>query len=200
MASDADFELAKIRFRRLYQKATELKIKDKDIAKFDFVLKYKENKLNIVVIILKWIAITLLLLCLVSLSLYGAVQANFIASKTIAEWSTVFTGIDLKKDPCIYLFSKNLLDVFRPPVDCTFCHGITGFERVQNLSPEVFVKKYAYSGRPVIITDATQNWTATEKFSFDYFKTVYKKDSPVLHGGEREFQFFSYKTELHIGW
>jgi len=30
--------------------------------------------------------------------------------------------------------------------------------------------RYAYSGRPVIVTDAMSNWTALRSFSFDFFK------------------------------
>ena len=42
------------------------------------------------------------------------------------------------------------------------CLGISEFERVANLTRKDFTDKYAYSGRPVIITDATKDWTASQ--------------------------------------
>ncbi|XP_057290459.1 uncharacterized protein LOC130613150 [Hydractinia symbiolongicarpus] len=196
MASDADYELAKIRFKRLYQKAKDLKIRDDDLKKFSFVKRYKEEKLNIVSLAVKWLFIVLVVCTLVLAGVFVAVKTDVLAAKTLAEWSTIFTGIDLKTDACVYPFSESLLDVFRPPVDCSFCRGITKFDRVSQLSQQDFVEKYAYSGRPVIITDATKNWTATEKFSFEFIKSVYRKDSPVLSGDSKECQFFPYQTKF----
>ncbi|CAL7940419.1 unnamed protein product [Xylocopa violacea] len=48
---------------------------------------------------------------------------------------------------------------------------------------------YAYSGRPVVVTDAMANWTATTKFSFAFFKSLYD-------GEDANCQFFPYKTEF----
>ena len=56
--------------------------------------------------------------------------------------------------------------------------------------------RYAYTGRPVVIEDGQKNWTARTKFSFDFFKGIYSKDSPVLNNFERNCQFFPYKTEF----
>ena len=197
MASDADYELAKIRFRRLYEKAKKLKVKDEDIKSISFMENYKEDKLNIVYIALKILGISVLFLLLSVAGLYTAVRLEYLQAKTIAEWSTTFTGIDLKVDNCIYPFSELLLDLIRPPVDCSFCHGVKGFDRVSNLSQREFTEKYAYSGRPVIITDATANWTAKSKFSFEFLRSVYKENSPVLsNDGNKECQFFPYKTHF----
>lgn len=53
-------------------------------------------------------------------------------------------------------------NAFRPPQDCGFCEEVTEVERVANIAPDEFERRYAYSGRPVIVTDATANWTAME--------------------------------------
>lgn len=60
------------------------------------------------------------------------------------------------------------------------------------MSPEIFEKNYAYSAVPLIITDATQNWTAHETFSFNFFKDTYsnsKRKNKAL-----DCQFFPYKS------
>jgi len=197
MSTDADYELARIRFRRLFKKAKELSIKEEDLKSINFVNKFKESKINIVFLALKWIVYSVILLTIISVALYFLVKKEYIPAKKLAELSTAYTGIDLKSDQCVIPFAEIVLDVFRPPVDCSFCRGIREFDRVANLSQTDFVQKYAYSGRPVIITDATTNWTAKNEFSFDYLKSVYKKDSPVLgNDGNRECQFFPYKTKF----
>lgn len=53
----------------------------------------------------------------------------------------------------------------------------------------LLVISYAYSGKPVVISDAMANWTAPMVFSFSFFKTLYD-------GEEASCQFFPYKTEF----
>ncbi|BBD60570.1 JmjC domain-containing protein [Nostoc sp. HK-01] len=48
---------------------------------------------------------------------------------------------------------------------------ISGVERRSNLSYDEFVQKYASVGKPVIITDAMQDWAAMSKWTFDFFKS-----------------------------
>ena len=194
--SDSDFQLAKIRFRKLYLKAKDLDISDSDIGKLSFVKKYKPEKLNVVTKILKWIFFFLLAIGIFGIAIYFAMIKGLISEKLLAEYSTIFTDIDLRSDTCVIPLTDTVLDFFRPPVDCGFCEDVTKFDRVQNLSPEEFVKKYAYSGRPVIITDAMTNWTASQHFNFDFFRKLYKKDSPVFSSSNKECQFFPYKTKF----
>ena len=54
------------------------------------------------------------------------------------------------------------------------------------------MRRYAYSGRPVVITDATANWTATKHFSFDFFKELYQEQEH----DQANCHFFPYKTEF----
>lgn len=55
-----------------------------------------------------------------------------------------------------------LAGAFRPPQECGFCEGITEVDRVHDITPDEFERRYAYNGRPVVVTDATANWTAME--------------------------------------
>jgi len=40
------------------------------------------------------------------------------------------------------------------------------------------------------------NWTATDVFSFDFFKNIYPDDSPALDSFDSDCQFFPYKTKF----
>jgi len=55
--------------------------------------------------------------------------------------------------------------------------------------------RYAYSGRPVVVIDAMENWTAQHVFSFQFFKGVYEESLEhwTLQTG---CQFFPYETEF----
>lgn len=81
---------------------------------------------------------------------------------------------------------------FRPPESCSFCRNISEVKRISNIAPDDFEEKYAYSAIPIIITDVTKNWTAGEKFSFQFFKTTYlnsRKKTKTF-----DCQFFPYKS------
>ena len=196
--TDSDFQLTKVRFKKLYKKAKDMGISDADIRKLAFVTKHKPKSVNIIFLIFKWIFYFIIGISFLLLSLYGAVQKELVEGKILADFSTIFTNIDMSTDQCIIPFSETVLDFFRPPVDCDFCKGIIEFDRVEQLDPKDFVAKYAYSGRPVIVTDAMLNWTAHKHFSFDFFKKLYKRDSPVLNPPDdsRGCQFFPYKTKF----
>ena len=104
--------------------------------------------------------------------------------------------MDLEKEQCLVDVHDKLLDIVRPPVDCVICRGITTVDIVSNLSPEEFEQKYAYTGRPVVVTDATKDWSAMKEFSFEFFKGIYGEDSPVFVNSEQQCQFFPYKTSF----
>ncbi|KAG5321192.1 JMJD4 protein, partial [Acromyrmex heyeri] len=79
--------------------------------------------------------------------------------------------------------------LFRPPQDCSICQDIQQVDKLSAVDPTIFEQRYAYSGKPVVISDAMANWTAPTVFSFSFFKTLY-------HGEEANCQFFPYKTEF----
>ncbi|XP_058943932.2 bifunctional arginine demethylase and lysyl-hydroxylase JMJD6-like [Pocillopora verrucosa] len=89
-----------------------------------------------------------------------------------------------------------LNEMARKPTNCSLlCEGVNEIQRVSNLSKEEFISTYAYSGRPVVITDAAQNWSAVGAFSFKFFKRLYaKSDEADLDNVDEGCMFFAYKS------
>lgn len=75
---------------------------------------------------------------------------------------------------CLISMPNSLSHAFRPPEKCDFCRNVTQVPRLASISPIEFEEYFAYNGKPVIITDATTNWTAMNVFDFWYFKDVYE--------------------------
>lgn len=95
---------------------------------------------------------------------------------------------------CFFKMPDKLSHAFRTPENCDFCRTVTQIDRVSDLSSEQFEQKYAYTGRPVIVTDATVNWTASDVFSFNYLKSVQQN---VFYGNEEsKCQFFPVRVHL----
>uniref|UniRef100_A0A336MQ43 CSON002439 protein n=1 Tax=Culicoides sonorensis TaxID=179676 RepID=A0A336MQ43_CULSO len=84
---------------------------------------------------------------------------------------------------------------FRPMQSCNFCRNVKEIPILSNISPEDFERRFAYSGAPVIVKDAAKNWTATEVFSFDYFRDLYLAALDDTKN-KANCQFFPYKTEF----
>ena len=59
-----------------------------------------------------------------------------------------------------------------------------------------FIKKYAYSGTPVLIKGGASHWTALETFSYKYFKKLYTKMHAIATFEKNQCQFFNYKTNF----
>lgn len=89
---------------------------------------------------------------------------------------------------CLIHLPDSLSHAFRPNEDCGFCRNITQADRIAGIIPSEFEEKYAYNARPVVVTDATVNWTALDVFDFWYFKDVY--DSSRLYSDQMNCQFF----------
>lgn len=68
--------------------------------------------------------------------------------------------VKIKNYNCFVDMPSEWTLLFRPILTCEFCENVTAIERIANVSPEDFEQAYAYSGAPVVITDATTNWTA----------------------------------------
>ena len=60
------------------------------------------------------------------------------------------------------------------------CQGLREISIPDNLSKEDFLSQFAYSGRPVLIRDATRDWTAFDHFSFQFFKDVFQSHAEKL--------------------
>ncbi|XP_019565040.3 uncharacterized protein LOC109433105 [Aedes albopictus] len=95
-------------------------------------------------------------------------------------------------EDCILGMPQQLQKAFRPPEICNFCREVRDVPRLANVDPNEFERNYAYAGGPVIVTDATANWTATEYFDYWFFKDIY-----ATYGKRKKAarcQFFPYQT------
>ncbi|KAK2588496.1 hypothetical protein KPH14_001077 [Odynerus spinipes] len=105
-------------------------------------------------------------------------------------------GQTTKKFFATYRYDKCLVElpavtqkIFRPAEDCSICRDVHRVEKLSNVDPTYFEERYAYSGRPVVVTDAMVNWTAPKMFTYSFFKSLYD-------GEQANCQFFPYKTEF----
>jgi hypothetical protein len=69
------------------------------------------------------------------------------------------------KEPCIAYVPEGIIESINPPIECGFCENVHQIDHIQNISRDNFERKYAYTGRPVVISDGTRNWTATQVFT-----------------------------------
>ncbi|CAF1500009.1 unnamed protein product [Adineta ricciae] len=104
-------------------------------------------------------------------------------------------GIDIYREECLAPKLEFLIDTFRPVTSCDICRNITEIERVSRITREEFEAKYAYTNRPVIVTDAMNDWLALEEFDFKFFKRLYRTNSSALRAVEEKCQFFPYKNK-----
>ena len=59
-------------------------------------------------------------------------------------------------------FFINLWLICRPLVECNMCSNVTQIDVIDggNMNVDLFVEKYAYSGKPLLVKNATNNWKA----------------------------------------
>jgi hypothetical protein len=99
--------------------------------------------------------------------------------------------------PCSIDNSIFVLEAARPIANCQMCRGLKEVPKLSGLTQEQFVEKFAYTSRPLVVTDATQSWTAIQQFSYEYFRKLYTDSETALNSTEEECQFFPYRTEFH---
>lgn len=179
-------------FRALRKKAKELGIKDSQLGKIAAVKQIQKKRATCFV--LTSVVFGLLgILCAVGALLY---QQEFVTHQSLFQFAQYVIDFDLEKDVCLFPYPEIVLDMFRPPVNCSVCKEVHGVDRVSSLTKEEFVRKYAYTARPVVVTDGTKNWTAPQYFSFNYFKSIYGPESPVMISEDQKCQFFPYQTSF----
>lgn len=124
----------------------------------------------------------------------------FVALPTLAAL-VGFSLIDTDSSTKCLIESETVLvnDIARKPSDCPrMCEGVHEIPRVLNLSKEEFIATYAYTGRPVVITEAARNWSAVGKFSFKFFKRLYAKNKQAVEErAEEGCMFFPYRSGFH---
>ena len=99
--------------------------------------------------------------------------------------------------PCSVDNSIFVLEAARPVADCKMCKGLREVPKLSGLTSQEFVEKFAYTGRPLVVTDATESWSAMHEFSYEYFKKLYTNSEAALNSTEEDCQFFPYQTEFH---
>lgn len=183
-----------ILFKRLHKKAEALGLTDFQISELESLKYIQQSKF---VFLKKYLNIALT----VTVAVVAIVCACFILDAPVkrrvilSAWFEMF-DTDMEKEQCIVDTHELMMDSFRPPVDCSVCRGIEQVDHVKDITPKEFEQRYAYSGRPVVIVDGAKNWTATDIFSWEFFKSIYSEDSPALENQEQHCQFFPYKTEF----
>nr|XP_002121293.1 uncharacterized protein LOC100179748 [Ciona intestinalis] len=109
--------------------------------------------------------------------------------------SEVFDIDELDNYSCI-LTNEVIGPYVRIPVDCNACAGVNNIPKVSNLTQEEFLKSYAFTMQPVVVQDGLADWTASEIFSYDYFKSIYTPGSKALKQVNEKCQFFPYATNI----
>ncbi|EDV91532.1 GH17492 [Drosophila grimshawi] len=110
----------------------------------------------------------------------------------LAIWLLNYYHTELQGQRCALSLPRPLRYALRPPERCGFCANIESVPRLSDLSAATFETEYAYTGAPVIVSDAMQNWTATTLFNYEYFRGVYGKAKRKQR--IRDCQFLPYKT------
>ncbi|XP_060572189.1 uncharacterized protein LOC132730319 [Ruditapes philippinarum] len=87
-------------------------------------------------------------------------------------------------------------EMTRPLVPCTFCSTLNSISVEYAISLNDFRTKYAYSSVPVLIKNATHNWSAMDIFSYQYLKDLYTDTEGALKSVDEECQFFHYNTDF----
>merc|ERR1712183_64667 len=67
---------------------------------------------------------------------------------------------DVDNDQCVVPAAEGVVDYFRPPVDCNLCKDVTGLTVVENITPEEFHKKFAFTMKPLLVKGGQKHWNA----------------------------------------
>lgn len=201
MSRKEDIDDPKEAFKALTKKALSLGVTPQQIAQLEAVKQLRApnktlSKIKDFFRPIVWPMIVSWLVLLAIITVVWLVEWP-VSRKTLWTPYFEFWDSDIERESCVVEFPEVLLDMTRPPVDCGICRDVTGVDKVAKITPSQFEAKYAYSGRPVVVVDAMKDWTAMDKFSFDYFKSIYMEDSPALLNLEQNCQFFPYKTDFY---
>ncbi|GIY12431.1 cupin_8 domain-containing protein [Caerostris darwini] len=179
-------------FQAIFSKCQKLGISPSELAKLSSIRKLRSKSKCFWKQVLYWFLTAFVLLCAFVLS-FGSEPVAAMLAKV---WYH-FRDYDIENEMCVLNMPPEMQNMFMPPVDCSMCRNLTEVERVTNISPHEFERRFAYSTVPVIVSDGTRNWTALKSFSFEFFQDLYFGDKEgVFWEVERECQFFPYQTEF----
>jgi len=195
--TDPDTFNAEEEFKRVYDRAVKLGLTGEDFAKMD-VLKDIRWSGSYFRVTMKYTLYAFLVVLILTNSFLMSYLVGWPVSRDRALHFWFWAhGEEPSEEQCTIYMPEFVNGIFRPPVDCDFCENVTEVETVFNISAEEFEELYGYSGVPVVVGDGTVNWTATDYFSFDFFKEIYKEGSAALDNQMKNCQFFPYKTSFH---
>jgi len=59
--------------------------------------------------------------------------------------------------------------------DTTALKHFFSFQQIASeINPSIFRERYAYTGRPLLVRNATNWWPAVEAFTFNFFRDLYE--------------------------
>src|SRR2546426_2235846 len=90
-----------------------------------------------------------------------------------------------------FIFQTANNAVGQPEVGMTMTEGpqFPSVDRRSGLSLQEFRWKYLYPGKPVVITDAMEEWKARSSWTFDYLRSRYGATPVVVHRYHREDEY-----------
>lgn len=121
---------------------------------------------------------------------------GIISSISVYNKDSITAFVDIQSWQCIVDNNALVSELTRPLVSCDFCSFLDSVPTEFLVSAEDFRGKYAYTSVPVLIKNATGNWTAMSNFSFQFFKILYTETEGALASVDEECQFFRYNTDF----
>ena len=98
---------------------------------------------------------------------------------------------------CLVEHTLPTLEISRPLANCSMCKDIIAVPKVDHISRDFFTRHYAYSGIPLVVTNATSNWTAFKVFNFEFLKKLYNMSKRIKPSEFNDgCQFFPYLTNF----
>lgn len=94
------------------------------------------------------------------------------------------------------LVENVLQEIGRPTFDCDLCANLTSVPVLRQISRMAFLKKFAFTGVPVLIKGAASHWKAIDTFNYDWLQSTYDNVHGSYDQHEINGQFFPYKTEF----
>lgn len=103
---------------------------------------------------------------------------------------------DLQDEYCLIDHTLSSLEVSRPITNCSMCRSLTSVPRVKNISQREFRMHYAYTGVPLVVTNATKKWSAFKVIDFQFLRKLYNMSKSNLGEVNEGCQFFPYLTNF----
>lgn len=135
MATEMEHELQKVidSFGALRKRAKELGIKDSQLTKLTSVKNLSKRR-STCLVFTSFVFGLVGILTGFGLILY---QQGVLSNQSLWKVAEFVLDFDIEKDFCVIPYPEMILDMFRPPVDCTICEDVHQVDRVSLLSRDV---------------------------------------------------------------